>query len=239
MTITPTVVTRNAWHAFRFDLNYAAARKANLFMDGQLVAQNMPLATGINTTLGDADLYLIDDPGANDSGYYDNFSITALADSDGDGFANIDDSCPNTAAGEPVDSTGCSTLDTDGDGVTNDHDQCPNTPTCATVNSVGCPHDTDGDGVLDGCDNCLNAFNPTQVDTDGDGLGDACDPCPNRKPGDVNGDGKVNGADIGRFKDILLGATSSSDEHCAADINNDSVVNLNDVPLLVNILLGP
>ena len=237
MTILNSTVTRNAWHHFRMDINYGFARRANLFIDGQLVAQNLFLSSGITTILGDADLYLIDG-GGQDSAYYDNFSITALADIDGDGFPDVSDACPNTAAGEPVDATGCSLLDNDGDGVTNDHDNCPNTPQCATVDVHGCPSDTDGDGVFNGCDNCPTISNPDQTDTDGDGLGDACDPCPHRKPGDVNGDGKVDGLDVAQFTKIILGAFGSPDAHCASDINNDSFTNLADVPLFIDVLLG-
>jgi len=63
---------------------------------------------------------------------------TGGADDDQDGVDNSVDQCPNTQAGDSVDSVGCSTQDDDNDGVTNDADQCPNTPPGDDVNSVGC-----------------------------------------------------------------------------------------------------
>ncbi|MFT5737548.1 MAG: hypothetical protein ACI9SG_001897, partial [Maribacter sp.] len=61
-------------------------------------------------------------------------------DADGDGITNEDDLCPNTLAGESVDTNGCSTaqLDTDGDGITNEDDECPDTALGEIVNSNGC-----------------------------------------------------------------------------------------------------
>ena len=99
------------------------------------------------------------------------------SDADGDNVCDPADDCPATAAGDPVDSAGCSTADDDGDGVFNDQDACPETPPCvlSVDQSNGCPSDVDEDGVPDGCDNCLFAANPAQADGDGNGLGDACD----------------------------------------------------------------
>ena len=63
-----------------------------------------------------------------------------VADDDGDGVANDSDSCPNTPAGESVDSNGCSESqrDDDNDGVANGTDLCPDTPAGETVDSEGC-----------------------------------------------------------------------------------------------------
>ena len=58
-------------------------------------------------------------------------------DSDGDGVYDDQDQCPNTPAGEAVNSVGCP-LDSDGDGVTDDQDQCPNTPAGKQVDEKGC-----------------------------------------------------------------------------------------------------
>ena len=59
---------------------------------------------------------------------------------DDDGIVDSLDICPNTPAGESVDSEGCSLSqkDTDGDGVTDDIDACPETPAGATVDATGC-----------------------------------------------------------------------------------------------------
>lgn len=58
-------------------------------------------------------------------------------DSDGDGVYDDEDKCPNTPAGQPVNSAGC-TPDTDGDGVYDFEDQCPDTMKGVKVNPAGC-----------------------------------------------------------------------------------------------------
>ena len=65
----------------------------------------------------------------------------------------MDDKCPNSKAGSPVDATGCA-LDNDKDGVMNDVDRCPDVYGPASLK--GCP-DTDGDGIADIDDHCPNA----------------------------------------------------------------------------------
>ncbi|HZF25232.1 MAG TPA: OmpA family protein [Steroidobacteraceae bacterium] len=61
----------------------------------------------------------------------------APLDSDGDGVTDNVDRCPGTAAGVPVDASGCE-LDTDGDGVPDHRDKCPNTPKGDRVDADGC-----------------------------------------------------------------------------------------------------
>lgn len=61
-----------------------------------------------------------------------------IADADGDGVADAADKCPDTAAGIPVDASGCP-RDSDNDGVIDATDKCPNTPAGALVNAEGCP----------------------------------------------------------------------------------------------------
>lgn len=234
---TGATVTRNAWHSYRIDLNYGAPLKANLFVDGQIVAQEVLLEHGITMTIADVDLYHVDGGGA-DKGYYDNLFIAALLDSDGDGFADGDDTCPATAANAPVDSMGCSLRDNDNDGVRDDFDLCPNTPTCATVNGSGCPSDSDSDGVLNGCDNCIVTPNADQADADRDGMGDVCDPCPTRAPGDANGDEFVDARDIERFIQAVFGTPVNPNDVCACDLDLDTFAGLSDLPLFVNELLG-
>ncbi len=59
-------------------------------------------------------------------------------------------------------------------------------------------------------------------------------------PGDVNNDGLINGRDIDRFLAILLGATPTARELCAADVGAtpDGMVTLGDVDEFVSLLLG-
>ncbi len=121
-------------------------------------------------------------------------------DSDRDGVEDSLDRCPNTPAGETVDSSGCPLpKDSDGDGVPDPSDKCPNTPAGERVDSNGCPlpKDSDGDGVPDPNDQCPNTPAGTQVDekgcprdSDGDGVVDTADRCPGTPAGekvDANG----------------------------------------------------
>lgn len=57
-------------------------------------------------------------------------------DIDGDTILNVDDLCPDTPLGTPVDSFGCA--DADEDGVADTDDLCPNTPAGMTVLANGC-----------------------------------------------------------------------------------------------------
>jgi photosystem II stability/assembly factor-like uncharacterized protein len=81
------------------------------------------------------------------------------ADSDGDGYADGCDNCPDLANADQAD------IDFDGVG-----DVCD---PCLTDNE----NDIDQDGLCAEDDNCPYAANADQADIDGDGIGDACDPC--------------------------------------------------------------
>jgi hypothetical protein len=79
----------------------------------------------------------------------------------------------------------------------------------------------------------------TSPDSDGDGAPDDCDACPNRKPGDVNGDGDVSGADAAAMAAALLDAASATaDDLCAADVNGDGTVDGEDVQGFVGLVMG-
>ncbi|MCH8251392.1 MAG: thrombospondin type 3 repeat-containing protein [Planctomycetes bacterium] len=82
-------------------------------------------------------------------------------DTDGDGWPNDCDNCPDDASPDQTDS--------DGDGVGDICDNCPNDDNPGQ-------EDADGDDVGDVCDNCPDVPNPGQGDGDGDGVGDACPP---------------------------------------------------------------
>jgi hypothetical protein len=105
------------------------------------------------------------------------------ADTDGDGYADVDDVFPNEAT---------QWSDTDGDGFGDalagfEGDACPSTNGASTIDRFGCT-DTDNDGASDpdatwttanGAD--IDPNDPSQwVDTDGDGYGD--------NPAGTNGD---------------------------------------------------
>lgn len=96
-------------------------------------------------------------------------------DSDGDGVADENDKCPNTAGLSSV--GGCP--DTDLDGIADSKDACPEIAGEEKFN--GCP-DSDGDGVADNQDNCPDEPGERRFrgcpDTDGDGVADPVDVCP-------------------------------------------------------------
>lgn len=232
-------VSRNTWHEFTVNIDYRAGRKrVTVVVDDQLAATGMRISAVATETIADVDLYHIDG-GGDDYAFYDALSVIALTDGDLDGIPDGDDACPATVPGEPVDGVGCSTLDNDNDGVPNDIDLCPATPDCTlSVDASGCPNlDSDNDGAPDGCDNCPGLSNPDQTDTDGDGDGDACDLCPDLAFGDLNGDQAFNGGDIRTMIDIVIAGTATQAELCAADFNSDDVIDLDDIPLMIDLLL--
>ena len=92
----------------------------------------------------------------------------SLRDSDGDGVPDINDKCPDTPPGVPVDEDGCAfPPDSDGDGVADDRDACPDTPAGVAVDDRGCPLDSDGEGVPDYRDKCPDTRAGAMVDEDG------------------------------------------------------------------------
>lgn len=106
-------------------------------------------------------------------------SLNGCPDTDGDGIADREDACPNDAGEQRM--NGCP--DRDGDGVADNADDCPDDPGLRRFS--GCP-DTDGDNIIDKEDNCptvvgIPAMNGCP-DTDRDGITDAQDACPN-EPG--------------------------------------------------------
>ena len=77
-------------------------------------------------------------------------------------------------------------------------------------------------GVLDAWDIASDA----EEDLDGDGIPDSCRGrgC----PGDINGDGLVNGSDMG----LLLSVFGSTDPPEGTDLNGDNIINGADLGLL-------
>jgi len=92
------------------------------------------------------------------------------ADADGDSFGDLCDVCPYDAAD-----------DADLDTICGDLDNCP-------FISNTTQDDGDTDIVGDVCDNCSVDSNPTQADEDSDSLGDVCDDCLGDPVNDPDGD---------------------------------------------------
>ena len=100
--------------------------------------------------------------------FFGDVSPYPLRDSDGDGVPDINDKCPGTPPGSPVDENGCEfPPDSDGDGVPDDRDACPGTPAGVAVDGRGCPLDSDGDGVPDHKDKCPDSQAGARVGEDG------------------------------------------------------------------------
>jgi len=124
--------------------------------------------------------------------------VRGCPDSDADGVADYEDSCPGEMEDWMGPLDGCPTAnDSDGDGVPDDQDNCPNTGNQdqADFNGDGSGDvcsDADGDGYYDSFDQCpsepavASGDGCPPVDSDGDGVPDDIDQCPN-EPGNVNG----------------------------------------------------
>jgi len=138
-------------------------------------------------------------------------------DSDGDGVRDTLDDCPDTPAGTPVDSSGCTAEgpDGDGDGVPDGADRCGDTASGAVVDATGCAaeqRDGDSDGVNDALDECPSTPVGATVNEVG---------CPVSQPGtpDDDGDGVAN--DIDQCADTADGADVDANGCAAGQLDAD------------------
>ncbi|MBN2803601.1 MAG: OmpA family protein [Deltaproteobacteria bacterium] len=127
--------------------------------------------------------------------------IKIMEDSDGDGFYDPVDACPNDAEDFDnfKDEDGCPDVDNDGDKVLDSDDKCIDVPEDLDgfEDEDGCPEDdNDGDKILDKDDKCpdeaedFDEFEDEDgcpdADNDGDGFWDSEDNCP-LEPETING----------------------------------------------------
>jgi hypothetical protein len=136
-------------------------------------------------------------------------NLPSGSDSDGDRAINTYDNCPSVS--------NATQSDYDHDGLGDECDNCwmdynPD-QTDSNHDGIGDACDPDFDMIHSMYDNCPTVYNPGQEDADGDGAGDACDQCPNTVPGavvdadgcpwvipgDFDGDGDVDQADLDLF----------------------------------------
>ena len=122
-------------------------------------------------------------------------------------------------------------LDSDEDGIPDSQDNCPlvTNPNQADADHDGVgdaceTDDSDQDGYPDNIDNCPLIPND-QTDSDHDGIGDACQIV----PGDLNGDRKVDCADIAIVKASFGKRRGQPGFDARADVNNDGVVDVRDL----------
>ena len=127
-----------------------------------------------------------------------------VADSDGDGYLDDVDQCPQDPEDfdNYEDEDGCpEDQDTDKDGIADSKDLCPTEPEDfdGDQDEDGCPdieHDKDGDGIVDAQDACpldpedkdnyQDEDGCPEPDNDSDGILDVADNCPN-EPEDKDG----------------------------------------------------
>ena len=167
--------------------------------------------------------------------------ITSTGDSDGDGVDDDCDGCPDDV--DPLQE------DSDNDGIGDACDNCPDTPNSdqADRNMDGegdeCD-DEDGDTLTD-AEEAAAGTNPDVFDTDGDGNSDGWEvdnnsnpndenDVPDFMPGDLNGDGGGNAADLQSVINRALALVVQF----STDLNDDGNTNSVDIQLYINYLLG-
>ncbi len=164
----------------------ADADRTNRSGTAHLFAQEvMTNGIGLTAGVGTGILAGIGTPDAH--GYLSISYAQLVRDSDGDGFTDDVDGCPQ----EPedvdgfADDDGCPDVDNDNDGILDVADRCPMVPEDVDgwKDDDGCAdEDNDGDGLLDADDRCPVVPGVAALmgcpDTDGDGLGDSEDACP-------------------------------------------------------------
>lgn len=143
-------------------------------------------------------------------------------DTDGDGYPDPKDNCPNDYNDDQLDSDfdrigdvcdNCPYVknryqpNSDGDSHGDDCDNCPAIDNEDQLNS-----DTDSRG--DVCDNCPTADNEDQANSDGDTYGDVCDNCP-----DTTNEDQLN-SDLDTFGDVC--------DNCPDSTNQDQMNSDND-----------
>lgn len=192
--ITMTLIDWGGWVAFQYNIEItfdsdgtAVLAKANdTDADGLTDEEEGDLGTDPNNPDSDGDGLLDGAEVANGTDPTDPTSGPAIVDVDGDGVADEEDNCVETANSDQadLDADGLGDVcddDIDGDGVANDEDVDPFNP------------DADDDGVGDGED-VFPLDGNEWADADQDGVGDNADPVDDS---DLSPTVSINGNDSG------------------------------------------
>ncbi len=132
---------------------------------------------------------------------------------------------PDGTCAGPVSPTECSALggNFQGNGSSCASTDCPDPVGAACFPTGFCLILTQADAAAAGA--MWQGIGTTCTDANGNGIADACEP--DSIPGDLNGDGAVNGADLG----ALLGAWGTAD--AVADLTDNGVVDGADLGILL------
>jgi outer membrane protein OmpA-like peptidoglycan-associated protein len=184
----------NRWLAVRFDARNVVHSKQGVGTAGtrESVTVSGEFLLGLSATFGRKS----NPPRSIDDG--------GPKDSDGDGFLDDEDKCPQTPGVAP---DGCPLEDRDGDGFPDDEDKCPDEP---GIYPDGCPRpDRDGDGIPDELDKCPDEPETWNgyMDTDG---------CPDELPQEVaDFRGALEGIQFDVNKDTIKPASRKTLDHAA------------------------
>jgi len=101
----------------------------------------------------------------------------------------------------------------------------------ALIRAEALRNDCNNNGLIDECE----IADGTSLDCNGNLIPDECEfpGCPGILLADLNCDGKINGLDIPKFVDLLLAGGYT----CQADLDQNGILDLSDVPGLVNALV--
>ena len=155
-------------------------------------------------------------------------TLIDCTDTDGDGYPDVVDQCPNTAPGLAVDLSGCACADPG-------HDSCDDGSACTDdgcdVPTGACVHtavtcDDSDPCTADSCDDQTGCVFAPSGDADGDGQCDLLDVCPhvpNADPTDANQDGIGDACECAADNQCI-GGTGKASSRCFVEFRPEMAV---------------